>query len=676
MTQRPFYRATPILLCAAVLAWTALGSSPRAQTADTVKGRPITEFLSTGGTAAHQQLTRRGGLRRALAVTPDSPGGDADPGEGVIPDNELLSGLVVAPFEGADGGGRPGTPGMSAGRNVFVNDPCLDPPPFAPFPENFRRTVQSETEIAVLNRVPGAHGEGNDDDEDASGQLMVAGYNDSYGFYNNKEGLSGFSYSTDGGKTWIDGGGLPPLVPSTTDAGDRYFGDPVLVVHHRSKTFYYASIYQAVDGTFNLSVNRGHFKVAPPQGVESKANTRCASDPAKWGVPDPPGFIRKRIIWEPPVVAAAAIDPGDLLDKEWLYVDQRTGELYLVYVRFSGDGSGATPLELTRSFDGGRTWTAPSIILPNLDDTFNTGLSIVTTPTGRVVVSWSATTFLLSPPFPEISHRIESAYSDNDGVTFTAPVIATGVSPQGEPKGYNRRRSQILNVTYLAVDKGPYDGATGGRDEQAEDRDGSHRPGYGNLYLTYFDGKSAGSIIKAADVKLSVSVNGGATWRPPVKVNDDNTMTSHVFPSVQVNKFGTVFVTWIDRRVDPVNNILNDTWGAFSTNGGRCFAGNIRITDVSTDWIARADARPNFGDYNSSEVIDFDTFASIWSDARFPTPVPLTRTPTGGFTRPASGAATPDTLFAIVGNGLPFSRGGWNGDGDGGRDGDSPRCRP
>jgi hypothetical protein len=73
-----------------------------------------------------------------------------------------------------------------------VNDPCLDPPP----PET-DRTVQSETEIAVLNK-PGV----------SMSKKMVAGYNDSFGFYDNEQGLTGFSYSTDGGITWIDGGGL------------------------------------------------------------------------------------------------------------------------------------------------------------------------------------------------------------------------------------------------------------------------------------------------------------------------------------------------------------------------------------------------------------------------------------------------------------------------------------
>lgn len=625
---------------------------------DTVKGQRISELLSPGGIAARQAMRRR-----STAPAPNAPGPRpkiAAPGEppddpreeGLIPPADFTAGLVVLPQPGdaGDPNGRPENPGPAAGRNVFVNDPCLDPPPPV-----FQRTVQSETEIAVLNRVPGADDDDEEDDDSdrSSGKLMVAGYNDSFGFYNNKEGLSGFSYSINGGKSWIDGGGLPPRVPTGTTAGDHYFGDPVVAVHHRSRTFFYASIYLAVNGTFNLSVNRGKFRRAPPQGVESRANTRCAGNPAAFGTPDPPPVDSLRVIWEPPVIAAAAIDPGDLLDKEWLYVDQRTGELYLVYVRFSGDGSGATPLELVRSFDGGHTWTPPSIIVPNLDDTFNTGLSIVTTPTGRVVVSWFARTFLLSPPFREISDRIEVAVSDDDGLTFTPPIIVTGVNPQGEPRGYNRGRQQILDVTYLAVDKGPFDGATAGRwDEGDEEREGRRRRGFGNVYLTYFDGKTPlGHITRAGDIKLSVSTTDGSTWRRPVKVNDDDTNTSHVFPSVQVNKHGTVFVTWVDRRVDPVNNLLTDTWGAFSRDGGRCFGRNIRITDVSTDWIARADARPNFGDYNSSEVIDFEDFVSIWSDGRFPTPVPLTRTPTSGFTRPASGSATPDSLFAIVGNG-------------------------
>jgi hypothetical protein len=647
-------------------------SSQGVKNGNTVKRQAIGRLLSTGGVAARQTILRRsaaGNAPRALAAIPGADDAEDPINEGLITEDDYLASDPGPDPAGGDGHGRPGNNGGP--RNVFVNDPCLDPPP-----PSTRRTVQSETEIAVLNRVRGAgedgqHGRNSDGDDesegsDGSGKLMVAGYNDSYGFYNNLQGLSGFSYSTNGGKSWIDGGGLPPVVKSGLPAGtpgqDAYFGDPVVQVHHRSKIFYYASIYLLPDGTFTLSVNRGKFKVAPPQGIESKANTRCEGNPAKFGIPDPPATIRRRVIWEPPVVAVKVFDPGDFLDKEWLYVDQRTGELYLVYVRFGSDGS--SPLELVRSFDGGHIWTTPSVIVPNLLDTFNTGLNIVTTPTGRVVVSWWSRTFNITiPAAPVVSERIESAYSDNDGVTFSPTITVASVNPQGEPRGYNRGRSEILNVTYMAVDKGKDDGASpGSNDEDSEDRECRNRSGYGNVYLTYFNGKTPlGQVTRAGDIKLSVSPNG-ATWRPQVKVNDDNTNTSHVFPSVQVNKWGTIFVTWVDRRLDPVNNILTDTWGAFSNNRGNSFASNFRITNVSTDWFVRADARPNFGDYNSSEVINFESFASIWADGRFPpgTFVPTTCNPQVTPCPPRRNA-TPDTLFAVVRN-----RGENNGDHDNG----------
>ena len=607
-----------------------------------------------------------------------------DPAADRIPTNRLLALSGLSPTLGAvafdvleTSRRRNGAGGSEAGLNVFVNDPCLDPPPTAPFPFNFLRTVQSETDIAVLNAVrAGGDDDGedgsdedrhndndhqeNDHKEDASsGRLMVAGYNNSAGFYDNREGLSGFSYSTDGGRQWIDGRGLPPVVQSGAPAGtpgsDAYFGDPVVAVHHRTKTFFYSSIYLNPAGVFTLSVNRGRFKVAPQQvPVESKANTRCEGNAMLHGVPDPPAFIQERIIWELPVEAVIPVANDDFLDKEWLYVDQKTGFLYLTYTRFGADGT--TPIELVRSFDRGLTWTPPTVVVPNLFDTFNTATQAVVTPTGRVVVSWLARTFP-APAFDEREQRIEVAVSDDGGTTFGPPIIVDRVNPQGPPPGFNRTDdsglvllSQILNVPYLAVDKGRDDGVT-----TMEER---RRPGYGNVYLTYYNGKTAfarapnpptTTFASAGDILLSTSGTDGTTWRAPVKVNDDTTNTSHVFSSVQVNDLGEIFVTWIDRRIDPARNLLSDTYGDISSDSGRRLGSDLRITSVSTDWLVRADAQPNFGDYNSSEVIGFRQFLSIWADGRFPTPAPLTPIPTGGVTRPVSQSATPDSLMAVIG---------------------------
>jgi hypothetical protein len=629
-------------------------------------GQPLQELMSGAGFAAFKAT--RGGV--GVQFAPELDPGPAGPN----------------PSAGDGGGDFDGGQGR---RNVFVNDPCLDPPPEAPFPFNFFNTVQSETEIAVLNKVGGGDDDDDDDDDGdgrGSGRLMVAGYNDSRGFDDNRQGISGFSYSTDGGKLWIDASGLPPRVPSGAPVGtpgsDSYFGDPVVVVHHRTKKFYYSSIYQNAAGGFTLSVNRGEFRVAPRQvPVESRANTRCEGNPAAHGVPDPPALVRERIIWDPPVEAVPPViggdgmpgtDDDDFLDKEWLYVDQNTGVLYLTYTRFTPQGE--TPIELVRSFDQGQTWTPPSVIVPNLLDTFNQATMPITTTTGRVIVTWHARTFSLVTG-DETEQRIETANSDNCQTpapcTFGPPVIVEEVNPQGEPLGYNRRRFTILNAPYINVDKG--------RDDGVFTRGERRKRGFGNVYITYFDGRTqlpqplppicppppnpqppgcipstqspGNPFARAADILLSTSTNNGTTYnQPPAKVSDDPGNTTHVFPSVQINKQGKVFLTWIDRRKDQQNNILNDTWGEVSESRRAGRGRDVRITDVSTDWFTREDAAPDYGDYNSSEVINFVRFVSIWADGRFP---PGTFVDRGNVRR----RATPDALFAIF-------RGGGGGDND------------
>ncbi|MDQ3066903.1 MAG: hypothetical protein M3R12_07120, partial [Actinomycetota bacterium] len=170
----------------------------------------------------------------------------------------------------------------------------------------------------------------------------------------------------------------------------------------------------------------------------------------------------------------------------------------------------------------------------------------------------------------------------------------------------------------------------------------SSRVGFNNVYVTYFSGKTPlGGVTKAADIFVSTSTNNGTTFGPPVKVNDDATNTIHVFPSVQANKHGDVYVGWIDRRNDPTN-VLNETWAAVSKSQGAAFGHNVTESDVATSWFARADARPNFGDYNSSELLGFNQFVQIWADGRFPN-----LGQAGPTTNPLLRQTTPDTIFGI-----------------------------
>lgn len=523
---------------------------------------------------------------------------------------------------------QPGYHDNGRGGNSFVNDPCIDPPPTAPPPENRRRTVQSETELAVFDR-----------------KYIVAGYNDSFGFYNNRQGLAGYAYSIDGGNSWVDGGGLPPRVPTGaspfTPGVDGFFGDPVIVADQDARVFtknssgdslatpikqaagqfYYSAIYKNPSGVFTLSVSRGRFMIAPPTTPETESNTRCVNDPTQFGVPDPPEN-KERIVWELPVEAVVSpfLGPtnGDFLDKEWLHVDRRTGTLYLTYTRFATDGS--TPIELVRSFDGGRTWTPPSVIVPNEAADFNQGTYPVTValPNGgtRVVVFWWARSFV--PPFTITGRRIEYAVSNDDGNTFGPEQLVSTVFRQSEAPGYNRGRTDMFNPPFADVR---------GND----------------VYVTYMSGKAPGnppatgasSGPRPSDVFVSSSHDGGLTFGSPVKVNDDVGRNTHVFPNIRVSKQGFVYVAWLDRRND-LENELTDAWAAVSHDDGATFGHNKLQTDVATGWRVRADARPNFGDYNSSDLLGDNQFVMVWADGRFPPPAPTPQ------------AATPDTIFTIA----------------------------
>jgi hypothetical protein len=416
--------------------------------------------------------------------------------------------------------------------------------------------------------------------------------------------------------------------------------------------------------------------------TESISNTRCANDPTEHGIPDPPNQ-KERIIWDPPSEAAVVVgltpNTADFLDKEWLYVDQNTGTLYLTYTRFAADDIGSTPIELVRclgcaNFPASRQitladWTPPSVIVPNEPLEFNQATQPFTTPSGRIIVTWHARQFGPAPTFPEIAQKIEYAYAQETGLpaplVFSPEQLVSVVNPQGEPLGYNRARPTILNAPYIFVDRGSDDGVFTSQE--------TGRPGFGNVYITYFSGKTpfpAAAFARAADIFLSTSTNNGTTFGPPVKVNDDNTFTTHVFPSVQANKQGDVYVAWIDRRQDPFvpadpttdpptpasGNVFNDTYAAVSKNFGASFGHNKVQTTVSTSWFTRADARPNYGDYNSSELLGFNQFVTIWADGRFPTGEFFDIRPPAT-TGPARPAGTPDAIFTIV-QGLGAGTGG------------------
>ncbi|MFZ1748235.1 MAG: sialidase family protein [Nitrospirales bacterium] len=77
---------------------------------------------------------------------------------------------------------------------------------------------------------------------------------------------------------------------------------------------------------------------------------------------------------------------------------------------------------------------------------------------------------------------------------------------------------------------------------------------------------------------LSRSLDGGNTFLPPVRVNDDDAVTGHSFDYLTVSPNGSVHIAWLDAREgkkDPA------TYTVFSQDQGKTLSPNLKIDESS-----------------------------------------------------------------------------------------------
>lgn len=80
-----------------------------------------------------------------------------------------------------------------------------------------------------------------------------------------------------------------------------------------------------------------------------------------------------------------------------------------------------------------------------------------------------------------------------------------------------------------------------------------------------------------ADIFFARSLDGGATWSAPVRVNDDAGINDQFFPWMTVQPNGNIVVIFGDRREDPGDTRYN-IFIATSTDGGVSFRANKKVT--------------------------------------------------------------------------------------------------
>jgi len=249
--------------------------------------------------------------------------------------------------------------------------------------------AQSETSIAV----------------DSTGMHVIVGFNDFRGFRSSSVSLSGFAYSDDGGKTFMDGGQLPTLANDLV-SGQFYpqiFGDPD-VKYLGGCSFVYSSIMlkkasaTAVVETLSLhrSTDCGHtwsgpYEITPatnPNGlidingqpVDAADKELMDVDPETgrlivgWanfttavtgGVEISIAYSDDALAGNPPAWSARRVIASTTADGQGAiprFAGGGSSDAYVAWARFPSSYGNATGFAI--SHDNGATWNAPSSITP------------------------------------------------------------------------------------------------------------------------------------------------------------------------------------------------------------------------------------------------------------------------------------------------------------------------
>lgn len=381
------------------------------------------------------------------------------------------------------------------------------------------------------------------------GNSVVASFNDSGSFdgvFDAGDHFTGFSTSNDGGRTFIDHGTLP----SHPD-GDA--GDPVLARDERSQVIYLTTlgfnngnviqVFRSNDGGVTFQ--------APVNGVPGRQS----------------------------------------LDKQWIAVDNFSGSgqgnVYLIARDFgSGDG-----IYLTKSVDGGTTWTPNAGVQIANAGAFNVqGAFVAVGPDHAVYAFWLDQSAGLGTP-----NVVKMRKSTDEGQSFAPAIVVATLAGTGTNGDLGLDPGFRTNsFPHAAVN-----------------------PVSGEVYVVFNDDVPG---VDKANVFLVNSADGGSTWSSPMRVNDDQTTTDQWQPTVAVSGDGTrLCVVWYDRRNDASNDLIS-TYAAVAklATGTVNFNGNSALSDQVFPAVFGVDTFINgtyMGDYNQV-VAAGDCFLTTWGDNR------------------------------------------------------------
>ena len=403
---------------------------------------------------------------------------------------------------------------------------------------------------------------------------LVAGFadiqNDPIAF----DSAPGVSLSTDGGRTWVSPAG-GPILPHP----------PGFLWGNRNLATHLAAGDSAVAWGPGNSV---YFSTLGFHNNQTPPNNDCASGGLYVYRSDDGGSM-----WTLPANGPAIPNTQIVFrDKEYIAVDSNpsspfAGRVYMVWDDdiYSGcpqffDGPQKNFITRTISFssssDGGATWAAPAVLA--------TGCLVAAVPAvavnGDLYVVW----FDCNSGIRQMVRK-----SSTGGVSF-GPAVAAVSGLTAAPSPLIGSNFRVGSFPAIATD--PTDASF--------------------VYITW----SSDNGPSQTDVFVTHSLNAGATWSAPVRVNDDpvGNPRDQFFPWIAVGTDGTVRVMWGDDRLDLLNpgGKFYDIFMAESVDHGASFGPNIRVTTESSN--------PDFDGFNGTFIGDYFGLSAsgvaVWGDTR------------------------------------------------------------
>jgi hypothetical protein len=325
------------------------------------------------------------------------------------------------------------------------------------------------------------------------------------------------------------------------------------------------------------------------------------------------------------------------------------GTLYVVYVNLAGRGNVPDNLWLSRSSDGGRTLSPPTRISGRL--AFQARLAV--DQAGTVHVTWLQAAEVAPFAFAGGPNPVVTAHSSDGGRTFSSPTQVSdperervgAASPvidgngrlvvlyqdfKGDRRDFQNLEGPAWSEPFALVLTLSTDGGRSfARGVEVEQQVVPTRrfvvflPDFPSLaagpdddfYVAWSDGRNGDE-----DVFLRRSTDGGRSWSPPVRVNDNRLKdgTNQYLPRVAVSPGGRVDVIFYDRRRDP-GNTKTDAMLATSYDGGRSFV-NTRVSSTSFDSRVGPTSAAHFPvDFGTRlGVVSYDdSTLAAWTDTRF-----------------------------------------------------------